>query len=113
MLVDPDLLRKHGRNLADRLTELEAAPQSVALRPTLASSDFGSTQDARAAAESYAQASAVFAEAIAALVRAGLSHARAMREAATSYQWADEENAARLYQSGQKQAAPPPQPICW
>jgi hypothetical protein len=95
-LVDPDLLRKHGRNLEDRMTEREAAPQSVALRPTLAFSDFGNTQDARDAEESYARASEAFAEAMAALVRAGLSHARAMREAATSYQRVDEENAARI-----------------
>jgi hypothetical protein len=94
--VDPDLLRKHGRNLEERLAELASAPQSAALRPTLNTSDFGTNQDARDAAQSYVQASDALGEAMAVLVRAGVSHARAMCASATHYQWVDEENGARI-----------------
>lgn len=96
MLVDPDLLRKHGLNLEERLSDLRSAPESEALRPSLNSSDFGNTQDAEEAARSYAEASDALHAALVALVGAGLGHARAIRASAAFFRRMDEENAARI-----------------
>lgn len=98
--VDPDLLHKHGRNLEERLLGLESALSSTASRTTLNSSDFGTTQDARDAARSYADASGALAAAMAALSRAGESHARAMRAAAALFRQVDEDAAVRTRDTG-------------
>ncbi|MFD2422174.1 hypothetical protein [Amycolatopsis pigmentata] len=104
--VDPDLLHKHGRNMEERLLDLDSALEAARSRTALTPSDFGTTQEARDAAWSYADASDALNAAMAALSRAGESHARAMRAAAVLFRQADEDAAARTRDPGPRDHLP-------
>jgi uncharacterized protein YukE len=94
--ADFDMLRKHGKNLAERLDELSSVPHLAALSAPVNRADFGNTAEAGDAAKSYAESLAALRDAVHRLCEAGVAHARALRKSADAYEEVDGENAANV-----------------